>query len=230
MNSIEFGRRGATVVALVILTLMAIGGGAVAQQKLQQVEVANSATNPVPVGGTVDVGNLPATQDVSGAVAVTNLPDTQRVTGSVDVTATTPLPVSIHETSGWGPLQLVGQVEDVINDAGCSLAPLSLPPDALVRLDHISVSVDVSPDDRPGADVRLLHGEFGSRKATIAVPLTSQTAWKRAGGSLDLGGIVVDTRADAADDAITGVTLCVNGGTALFGPDASYVVTGERIG
>jgi hypothetical protein len=44
-----------------------------------------SPTGALSVGGTVNVGNLPATQNVSGNVNVGNLPATQNVSGSVNV-------------------------------------------------------------------------------------------------------------------------------------------------
>jgi hypothetical protein len=49
------------------------------------VAVDVSATNPMPVSGSVNVGNFPATQSVSGAVSVSNFPATQPVSGSVSV-------------------------------------------------------------------------------------------------------------------------------------------------
>jgi hypothetical protein len=57
------------------------------------VTVTNDATRPVPVApqgttpvsGTVNVGNLPATQQVGGTVNVGNLPSTQTVQGTVGI-------------------------------------------------------------------------------------------------------------------------------------------------
>jgi hypothetical protein len=43
------------------------------------VAVDVSATNPMPVSGSVNVGNFPATQPVSGSVSVSNFPATQNV-------------------------------------------------------------------------------------------------------------------------------------------------------
>jgi hypothetical protein len=40
----------------------------------QPVVVTNGTASPVPVGGTVNVGNLPATQPVSGTVAISGVP------------------------------------------------------------------------------------------------------------------------------------------------------------
>jgi hypothetical protein len=47
---------------------------ATAITKAQEVFVTNDAANPVPVAGTVNVGNLPATQPVSGAVSISGTP------------------------------------------------------------------------------------------------------------------------------------------------------------
>ena len=53
-----------------------------------------SADKPkVEVDGTVEVSNLPQTQQVAGEVQVTNLPEVQQVT------VTEPLPVSINENN-----------------------------------------------------------------------------------------------------------------------------------
>ncbi len=46
------------------------------------VDVVNT---PLPVQGTVNVGNLPATQSVSGNISVSNFPTTQAVTGTVNI-------------------------------------------------------------------------------------------------------------------------------------------------
>jgi hypothetical protein len=45
-----------------------------ASTAIQNVLVTNTAANPVPVAGTVNVGNLPATQPVSGSVGITGTP------------------------------------------------------------------------------------------------------------------------------------------------------------
>jgi hypothetical protein len=47
--------------------------------------VENKAGQNVPVTGTVDVGNLPAVQNVNGTVNVGNLPAVQNVNGTVNV-------------------------------------------------------------------------------------------------------------------------------------------------
>jgi hypothetical protein len=47
--------------------------------------VENHAGQEVPVTGTVNIGNLPATQQVNGTVNVGNLPATQQVAGTVNV-------------------------------------------------------------------------------------------------------------------------------------------------
>lgn len=52
-----------------------------------------------PVSGSVNVGNLPATQPVSGSVNVANLPATQAVTGTVTIGNSDPVPFQT-EASG----------------------------------------------------------------------------------------------------------------------------------
>ena len=76
---------------LVLVAIFALGGFAAPAMaaQLQQVFVTNTSANPVPVSGTVNVGNLPATQQVSGSVNVGNLPATQNVNvtgGSIQAT------------------------------------------------------------------------------------------------------------------------------------------------
>jgi hypothetical protein len=72
------------MLVLVTAILLATGwGSAMAGQMISSVLVANTASNPVPVAGSVSVGNLPATQTVAGTVSVGNFPATQTVTGSV---------------------------------------------------------------------------------------------------------------------------------------------------
>ncbi len=50
------------------------------------------------VGGTVNIGNLPASQIVSGTVSVGNLPASQPITGTVSVAAGT---VNLSGTIAW---------------------------------------------------------------------------------------------------------------------------------
>jgi hypothetical protein len=47
-----------------------------------EVEIKNDTGNPLPVSGTVSVGNFPATQPISGTVNVGNFPASQAVTGT----------------------------------------------------------------------------------------------------------------------------------------------------
>jgi hypothetical protein len=75
-------RRARLLVGLVALIMVfAMGGfvGPTIAAQVQQVLVINSSASPVPVTGTVNVGNLPATQPVSGTVSVGNFPATQNV-------------------------------------------------------------------------------------------------------------------------------------------------------
>jgi hypothetical protein len=60
---------------------LAVGTATGAVTPFQQVIVVNPPESPVPVSGTINVANLPATQEVE----VTNFPATQPVSGTVDV-------------------------------------------------------------------------------------------------------------------------------------------------
>jgi hypothetical protein len=66
------------------------------------VVVTNTNANPVPVSGTVNVGNLPATQAISGNVSVSNFPATQPVSGSVSV-SNLPATQAVSGTVGIDP-------------------------------------------------------------------------------------------------------------------------------
>lgn len=69
---------------------------------LQPSSTTVTIPNPLPVSGTVSVGNFPATQPVSGSVSVSNFPASQPVTdaaaeaslASLVAALTNPLPVS----------------------------------------------------------------------------------------------------------------------------------------
>ena len=76
--------RRLTIEIVVLAVIVALGGFAAPALAAQitSVLVTNTASNPVPVTGTVNVGNLPATQPVSGTVSVGNFPATQSVTVS----------------------------------------------------------------------------------------------------------------------------------------------------
>jgi hypothetical protein len=71
--------------SLVTIVLLVTGWDSALADKVQSVLVANTASDPVPVNGSVAVSNLPATQPVSGSVSVSNLPATQPVSGTVNV-------------------------------------------------------------------------------------------------------------------------------------------------
>lgn len=73
--------RRLTVELIVLVVIFAFGGfaGPALAAQVTQVLVVNTSSSPVPVAGTVNVGNLPSTQQVSGTVNVGNLPATQNV-------------------------------------------------------------------------------------------------------------------------------------------------------
>ena len=69
--------KATTVAGLAVLALaggLPLALGATGQNGSPSVVVVNPTNSPVPVTGTVRVGNLPATQPVSGTVNVGNLP------------------------------------------------------------------------------------------------------------------------------------------------------------
>ena len=68
-----------------------------------EIEIANDAGNPVPVSGTVDVGNFPATQTVAGTVDVGNFPAVQDV-------QVTNFPATQEVTQGTTPWAVSGLV------------------------------------------------------------------------------------------------------------------------
>jgi hypothetical protein len=90
------GFRTGIVLGLVIAALgIAVGTvtGATTITPFQQVVVVNPPASPIPVTGTVNIGNTPANQTVT----VSNFPATQPVSGSVSVSnfpATQPVTVA----------------------------------------------------------------------------------------------------------------------------------------
>ena len=68
-----------------------------------EIEIANDVGNPVPVTGTVDVGNFPATQTVDGTVNVGNFPAVQDV-------QVTNFPATQEVTQGTSPWVVSGTV------------------------------------------------------------------------------------------------------------------------
>ncbi len=80
------GFRSGIVLGLVIAALgIAVGTATGATTPFQQVIVVNPPASPIPVVGTVNVGNTPSNQNVT----VTNLPATQPVSGTVSTVANT---------------------------------------------------------------------------------------------------------------------------------------------
>jgi hypothetical protein len=78
-----------------------------------EVEVKNDTGNPLPVTGTVTVGNFPATQPISGSVSVNNLPATQPISGSVSV-SNFPATQAVTGTF-WPPTQPISGSVSVSN-------------------------------------------------------------------------------------------------------------------
>lgn len=118
--------RGSRGRSWALLAIVAFGLGSLfgptlvtAAQKASEVIIGNTASNPVPVTGTVNVGNLPATQTVDGSVNVGNFPATQAVSGTVNV-GSLPGPGAVSDgvtqsgttTPGTttSPIQVIGNV------------------------------------------------------------------------------------------------------------------------
>jgi hypothetical protein len=173
----------AAFLVLIICFVLAQQHDATAKPGAENVIVANSAAQPVPVvpqgitpvTGSVTVDNLPAVQQVAGSVHVSNLPAVQQVVGEVSV-ATPELRRGrgiIRLTAGEGRM-------------------LELPADVVltdVRLDRASVSGDDAECDvwlfendgvsfgpvtilRPSAIQRVvefhLESGFGPTTATVS--------------------------------------------------------------
>jgi hypothetical protein len=68
-----------------------------------EIEIANDAGNPVPVSGTVDIGNFPASQTVDGTVDIGNFPAVQNV-------LVTNFPATQAVTQGTSPWVVSGTV------------------------------------------------------------------------------------------------------------------------
>jgi len=94
---------GVSVLALAL----SVPPGSLAGDQGPNVTVTNT---PLPVQGTVNVGNFPATQPVSGAVSITGTP-------SVHVTAATPLPT---QPVGGGAATQVGQPASSLINLFCN--------------------------------------------------------------------------------------------------------------
>ena len=69
------------------------------------ISISNTAAHPVPISGTVAVGNLPATQQVSGTVNVGNLPAVQQVT--VTNASSAPVYARVLNVAGSSPFVTV---------------------------------------------------------------------------------------------------------------------------
>jgi hypothetical protein len=85
---------GLATAAFIAGSILGPSAAAAVSKAATDVFVTNDATSPVPVAGTVNVGNLPTTQAVSGTVNVGNLPATQAVSGTVNI-GTMPAPALV---------------------------------------------------------------------------------------------------------------------------------------
>jgi hypothetical protein len=90
------GLRGGIVVGLALaIAGAAVGTATGATTPFQLVIVKNTASEPVPVTGTISVGNTPSNQNVT----VTNFPATQAVSGTVNVASLPNATVKFYGTA-----------------------------------------------------------------------------------------------------------------------------------
>lgn len=146
---------------------------------------ANAASDdkpkPVEVIGTVEVSNLPGTQDIKGTVSIDNLPSVQNVSGDVNVTnlpavqqvtgtvsvdnfSTDPQTVIIDQSSGEpvhvvGPVDIVTMPEVTIGDVSqTARLNVKLSPDSEVAVNNLD---QLKPElVRGGEDVITPDGDL----------------------------------------------------------------------
>jgi hypothetical protein len=86
MRNIKYLAVAAAIGAPLSLTLAPISSSGASGAA--PVVVTNTSTQPVPVTGTVNVGNFPTSQTISGTVSVANFPATQPISGNVGILGT----------------------------------------------------------------------------------------------------------------------------------------------
>ena len=124
------GFRTGIILGLVIAALgIAVGTvtGATTITPFQQVVVVNGPASPVPVTGTVNIGNTPANQTVT----VSNFPATQAVSGSVSVSN---LPAADLATTAFDDILNIdaGDTEEIVVPGhGINLTYIRVTDDAL---------------------------------------------------------------------------------------------------
>ena len=137
-------------------------------------EARVSSTGALKVGGTVNVGNLPATQPVSGSVNIGNLPTTQNVGGTVTAVPGSP-----------------GTPFTVTSAAAASFTQFSVPSGKHLAIQTVSVRVAVTTGDKVNAVFEhRTNGTFGE----LFVPLT--LAFTFGGNDYYVATLPVDVYAD----------------------------------
>lgn len=143
---LRWGLSVLTMVSVATVLLLVTGWGSAMAAQITSVFVTNTSANPVPVNGSVNVGNLPATQPVSGSVNVGNtstnpvpvsgsvnvgnfpsFPSTQTVNGTVTVgnSASSPVPAQITNTDNTGNIKVHEQGTASVNVTNNSLSTTS---------------------------------------------------------------------------------------------------------
>jgi hypothetical protein len=115
-------------------------------------EARVSSTGALKVGGTVNVGNLPATQPVSGSVNIGNLPTTQNVGGTVTAVPGSP-----------------GTPFTVNKGASASFTQFSVPSGKHLTIQTLSVRAAVPTGDKVGA---FLDYRTNGADGSLFIPLT----------------------------------------------------------
>jgi hypothetical protein len=137
---LQWGLSVLTMVSVATAVLLVTGWGSAMAASVSSVFVTNTSSNPVPVNGSVNVGNFPSTQAVSGSVnvgntntnpvnvSVGNFPSTQAVSGSVNVgnfpatqTVSGSVNVANLPTDGSGNLKVAQQGTANVNVTNTTL-------------------------------------------------------------------------------------------------------------
>jgi hypothetical protein len=151
-------RAGIVVGAALALAGLAVGTAAGVDTPFQKVLVVNAPASPIPVTGTINVGNAPSNQTVT----VSNFPATQPVSGTVSV-GDKATKFFRHNFSGvdadFGTLTI-----DI---------PGSIDASALTLNDFADDSMDVAINTGSGQLLDIHSGEGFSRDFTLPVPITS---------------------------------------------------------
>lgn len=146
------GFRTGIVLGLVIAALgigVSTVTGATTITPFQQVVVVNPPASPIPVTGTVNIGNTPANQNVT----VSNFPATQPVSGSVSVSnfpATQP--VSVENNTATKGFQRTASIDST---EGQVFAPIG---GGIINVSYIWISTYSLTSERIQVNLHLSQG------------------------------------------------------------------------